>query len=133
MSSSSWEIEGNRFGEIQEDPFDDDDSDKLSNYEDSLYIDDLAIEEHQKLDEATTTNHLSPRHSTIAEESNIDAEVEQHRKLNEAAITNHLPPRLSTIAEESNIGAEGCDYFLRVTIFEDSLKNCVTNHNSFSC
>ncbi|VDN00660.1 unnamed protein product, partial [Onchocerca ochengi] len=117
MSSSSWEIEGNRFGEIQEDLFDDD-SDQLSNYEDSLYIDDLAVEEHQKLNEATITNHLPPRHSTSTEESNIDAEVEEHQKLNEAAITNHSPPRLSTITEESNIGIEGCDYFLAVTIFE---------------
>uniref|UniRef100_A0A1I7VSQ0 ASH domain-containing protein n=1 Tax=Loa loa TaxID=7209 RepID=A0A1I7VSQ0_LOALO len=69
MSSSSWEI--------QEDRFDDVDSEmdeKLSIYEDDLYIDDHAVMQQEKLNEATITNHLPPRLSTIAEESNIVTE-----------------------------------------------------------
>ncbi|MCP9264592.1 hypothetical protein DINM_022704 [Dirofilaria immitis] len=69
MSSSSWEI--------QEDCFDDVDSEndeKLSVYEDDLYVDDHAVEEHQNSHDATFANHLPPRLSTIAEESNIGTE-----------------------------------------------------------
>ncbi|VDK79848.1 unnamed protein product [Litomosoides sigmodontis] len=63
MSSSSWEI--------QEDRFDDDSEiDEKSVYEDDLYIDDQAVLEGEK-NEAVIDNHMPSRLSTIAEESNI--------------------------------------------------------------
>ncbi|CAG9535463.1 unnamed protein product [Cercopithifilaria johnstoni] len=66
MNSSSWEIQEDRFDDV-----DSETDEKLSLYEDDLYIDDHAMVERKKLDETTAiTNHLPSRLSTIAEESN---------------------------------------------------------------
>uniref|UniRef100_A0AAF5PTJ7 Abnormal spindle-like microcephaly-associated protein ASH domain-containing protein n=2 Tax=Wuchereria bancrofti TaxID=6293 RepID=A0AAF5PTJ7_WUCBA len=69
MNSSSWEIQEDRFDDVESEM-----DEKLSVYEDDLYIDDPGIMEHEKLNEVTITNHSPPRLSTIAEESNIVAE-----------------------------------------------------------
>lgn len=69
MNSFSWEIQEDRFDDVESEM-----DEKLSAYEDDLYIDDPGIVEHEKLDEITITNHSPLRLSTIAEESNIVAE-----------------------------------------------------------
>uniref|UniRef100_A0A0R3RW51 ASH domain-containing protein n=1 Tax=Elaeophora elaphi TaxID=1147741 RepID=A0A0R3RW51_9BILA len=68
MSSSSWEIQEDRFDDI------DSETDEKSVYEDDFFIDDHPITEHEKLSKATIANHSPPRLSTIVEESNIVVE-----------------------------------------------------------
>ncbi|VBB26729.1 unnamed protein product [Acanthocheilonema viteae] len=69
MSASSWEIQEDRFDDV------DSETDEKSVYEDDVYIDDHSFVEREKLNEITKiTNHLPSRLSTIAEESNIVTE-----------------------------------------------------------